>query len=150
MTTSTAGSTPAISGRSAGSTPDQKGRSAGSTPAIPWALRTDQLVGSVIDSSTSLLAAQKHDIVRFAMGSPAAETVPAAAFTEIAGSVLTADAFDYGATEGDPGLLDALLAYLESVGEPTSEDRVVITSGGMQGLDIACKLFVDPGDLVIV
>ncbi|MFI7168460.1 PLP-dependent aminotransferase family protein [Rhodococcoides fascians] len=161
MTTSTAGSTPAQKGRSAGSTPAtpsrsagstpaQKGRSAGSTPAIPWALRTDQLVGSVIDSSTSLLAAQKHDIVRFAMGSPAAETVPAAAFTEIAGSVLTADAFDYGATEGDPGLLDALLAYLESVGEPTSEDRVVITSGGMQGLDIACKLFVDPGDLVIV
>ena len=132
MTASTqgrsAGSTPATKGRSAGSTPATTGRSASS---IPWALRTDKLVGSVIDSSTSLLAAQKHDIVRFAMGSPAAETVPAAAFTEIAGSVLTADAFDYGATEGDPGLLDALLSYLDSVGEPTTEDRVVITSGGM-------------------
>ncbi|SNS80460.1 aminotransferase-like domain-containing protein [Rhodococcoides kyotonense] len=117
---------------------------------IPWSLRTDKLVGSVIDSSTSLLAAQKHDIVRFAMGSPASETVPAQVFSEIASSVMTADAMDYAATEGDPALLDALLGYLNSVGEPTSADRLVITSGGMQGLDLACKLFVDPGDLVIV
>lgn len=117
---------------------------------IPWSLRTDKLVGSVIDSSTSLLAAQKHDIVRFAMGSPAAETVPAAAFSDIASAVMTTDAMDYAATEGDPGLLDALLGYLHSVGETTSADRLVITSGGMQGLDLACKLFVDPGDLVIV
>lgn len=117
---------------------------------LPWAMRTDKLVGSVIDSSTSLLASQKHDIVRFAMGSPAAETVPAQAFSEIASSVLTADAMDYAATEGDPALLDALLGYLDSVGELTSADRLVITSGGMQGLDLACKLFVDPGDLVIV
>ncbi|WP_037141661.1 aminotransferase-like domain-containing protein [Rhodococcoides fascians] len=152
-----AGSTPVTPGHSAGSTPESPGstpatpgHSAGSTPAIPWALRTDKLVGSVIDSSTSLLAAQKHDIVRFAMGSPAAETVPAAAFSEIAAQVMTTDAMDYAATEGDPGLIDALLEYLDSVGEPTSADRIVITSGGMQGLDLACKLFVDPGDLVIV
>ncbi len=117
---------------------------------IPWSLRTDKLVGSVIDSSTSLLAAQKHDIVRFAMGSPAAETVPADIFAGIASAVMTPNAMDYAATEGDPGLVDTLLGYLESVGEPTSADRLVITSGGMQGIDLACKLFVDPGDLVIV
>ena len=29
-------------------------------------------------------------------------------------------------------------------------DRLTITSGGMQGLDLFCKLFVDPGDLVVV
>lgn len=34
--------------------------------------------------------------------------------------------------------------------ERTSADRLLITSGGMQGLDLAAKLFVDPGDLVIV
>ena len=28
--------------------------------------------------------------------------------------------------------------------------RLTITTGGMQGLDLAGKLFVDPGDLVIV
>lgn len=120
------------------------------TTNLPWALRTDHLVGSMIDSSTSLLAAQTHDIVRFAMGSPASEAVPHAAMAEIAPEVLTSDAFDYGATEGDPGLLEQLVAFCNAAGEPTSEDRLVITSGGMQGLDLACTLFVDPGDLVIV
>ena len=39
---------------------------------LPLASRAADLVGSVIDSSTSLLASQTHDIVRFAMGAPAA------------------------------------------------------------------------------
>lgn len=120
------------------------------TTTLPWALRTDKLVGSMIDSSTSLLAAQTHDIVRFAMGSPAAEAIPHAMMAEIASTVLTSDAFDYGATEGDPALTEQLVEFCGSAGEPTSPDRLVITSGGMQGLDLACTLFVDPGDLVIV
>ena len=43
---------------------------------LPYAARATGLVGSVIDSSTSLLHKQTHDVVRFAMGSPAAEAVP--------------------------------------------------------------------------
>ena len=46
------------------------------TTPIPLASRASDLVGSVIDSSTSLLARQTHDIVRFAMGSPAPEAIP--------------------------------------------------------------------------
>ncbi len=51
-----------------------------SAPTLPLAGRAKDLVGSMIDSSTSLLAAQSHDIVRFAMGSPADEAVPADEF----------------------------------------------------------------------
>jgi hypothetical protein len=32
----------------------------------------------------------------------------------------------------------------------TTANRLTITPGGMQGLDLFCKLFVDPGDLVVV
>ena len=121
-----------------------------STLNLPLAGRTSNLVGSVIDSSTSLLAAQKHDVVRFAMGAPAAEFVPVALFNQIAGSVLDASSYTYGASEGEPRLISALLDYLATTAEPSSAERISITSGGMQGLDIACKLFVDPGDLVVV
>ena len=55
---------------------------------LPLAGRAKDLVGSMIDSSTSLLASQTHDIVRFAMGSPADEAVPAAEFRQIAGEIL--------------------------------------------------------------
>jgi 2-aminoadipate transaminase len=120
------------------------------TTKLPLAARADTLVGSVIDSSTSLLAAQKHDVVRFAMGSPAHEFVPVGVFNDIAATLHDADSYTYGATEGEPRLLAALLGYLASTPEATTEERVTITSGGMQGLDLAFKLFVDPGDLVVV
>ncbi|MGB7450374.1 MAG: PLP-dependent aminotransferase family protein, partial [Ornithinimicrobium sp.] len=123
------------------------------TSTLPLADRTHSLVGSVIDSSTALLAAQEHDIVRFAMGSPAAEAIPTKALAEVAASVLgveRADSFDYASTEGDMGLRTALVQALEGTSDATTLDRVTITSGGMQGLDLACKLFVDPGDLVSV
>jgi 2-aminoadipate transaminase len=117
---------------------------------IPYADRAERLTGSIIDSSTSLLAAQTHDIVRFAMGSPADEAVPLAEFREIAAGQLGYPSFAYGATEGEPQLLDALVDFLSDTPEATTHDRITITAGGMQGLDLACKIFVDPGDLVIV
>lgn len=120
---------------------------------LPLASRAGDLVGSVIDSSTSLLAAQRHDIVRFAMGSPAPEAIPTHTLAEIGVEAIGAgahDAFDYAATEGDPALREALLAALDGTSDATTMDRLTITAGGMQGLDLACKLFVDPGDLVVV
>ncbi|SDT33894.1 aminotransferase-like domain-containing protein [Microlunatus soli] len=112
------------------------------------AARTGQLVGSVIDSSTSLLQKQSHDIVRFAMGSPAAEAIPD--FSSVAADALSADAFDYAATEGDPKLRSALLEMLSGTTDETTPDRLTITAGGMQGLDLFGKLFIDPGDLVVI
>jgi 2-aminoadipate transaminase len=87
------------------------------------------------------------------MGSPAAEAVPSAVLGEIYSSVLEttgAAAFGYGATEGEPALQRELLAFLEATPERSTAERILITSGGMQGLDLVGKLFVDPGDLVIV
>ena len=121
--------------------------------SLPLAARADNLVGSVIDSSTSLLHKQSHDIVRFAMGSPAAEAIPAAILSAVGATALgpeAPDAFDYGATEGDPPLREALLDVLKGTTDETTADRLTITAGGMQGLDLVCKLFVDPGDLVVV
>lgn len=118
---------------------------------LPYAERAAGLVGSVIDSSTSLLHRQTHDIVRFAMGSPAAEAVPSAVLAGIAASELSRpDAYDYAATEGDPPLHAALLEMLSGTSDATTADRLTITAGGMQGLDLFCKIFVDPGDLVVV
>lgn len=121
------------------------------TTPLPLAARADLLVGSVIDSSTSLLAQQSHDIVRFAMGSPAAEAIPWELLQEVGRSGLgSSSAFDYAATEGEPDLREALLRMLEGTTDRTTADRLFITSGGMQGLDLAAKLFIDPGDLVTV
>ena len=118
---------------------------------LPFAARAAGLVGSIIDSSTSLLHKQTHDVVRFAMGSPATEAVPSEILADIAAARLSsADAYDYAATEGDPPLRTALLEMLRGTSDETSADRLTITAGGMQGLDLFGKIFVDPGDLVVV
>ncbi len=117
---------------------------------FPVLARRD-LVGSVIDSSTSLLASQSHDIVTFAMGSPAAEAIPTSLLATAAAEELrSAHAYGYAATEGDPPLREAVLEMLAQAGQPAVAERLTITSGGMQGIDLACTLYIDPGDLVVV
>ena len=101
---------------------------------LPFAARAAGLVGSVIDSSTSLLHKQTHDVVRFAMGSPATEAVPSEILADIAAARLSsADAYDYAATEGDPPLHTALLEMLRGTSDETSADRLTITAGGHAG-----------------
>lgn len=113
------------------------------------AVRERELVGSVIDGSTALLAEQQHDIVRFAMGAPSEDLMPMhqldAAFANAGHG-----RYDYGATEGEPQLREQILRLSEWAGMPTRDERLLVTTGGMQGLDLAFKLFVARGDLVIV
>jgi 2-aminoadipate transaminase len=116
---------------------------------LPLALRTRDLVGSVIDSSTSLLARQTHDIVRFAMGAPSDDLMPVELLDRYA-SHRVPGKYSYGASEGEPALVEQILALQAEHGAPSDPDRITVTTGGMQGLDLACKLFVDPGDLVVV
>ncbi|WP_190264222.1 MULTISPECIES: aminotransferase-like domain-containing protein [Glutamicibacter] len=113
------------------------------------AARASQLKGSVIDSSTSLLASQTHDIVRFAMGAPNAELIPEAELAELYRQPATGR-YDYAATEGNPALIKQIVAFAAGQGQAVDPERILVTTGGMQGLDIAFKLMVDPGDLVIV
>jgi len=117
-----------------------------------YAPRARGITGSVIDASTSLLADQAHDVVRLAMGSPAPEAIPSPIFATLLADLAGAGdgAFDYAPTEGDRALRDALLAFLSEQGAPVPAEELLITSGGMQGLDLVCKLFVGPGDLVAV
>ncbi|WP_028927626.1 PLP-dependent aminotransferase family protein [Pseudonocardia acaciae] len=119
----------------------------------PWARRRDSLVGSEIDASISLLQRRPRDTVRFSIGSPSAESIPTEIMRDLANKVIQTNGpelFDYAATEGSPELRAALLEFLSGTEERTTDDRLLITSGGMQGLDLAGKLFVDPGDVVVV
>ena len=117
--------------------------------ALPFAPRTRGFVGSVIDSSTSLLAGQSHDIVKFAMGAPGEDLIPVERLDELSGRY-TSGRYDYGETAGEPKLIEQIVELTAQHGHPTSPDRIVVTNGAMQGLDIVCKLFVEQGDLVIV
>ena len=120
-------------------------------PATRFAQRAGLIEGSVIDSSTSLLQRQTHDVVPLAMGSPAPDAIPVEAVRAVAEEVLrdAADALSYGPTEGERSLRSALGDFLTAQGDEVEPERLLVTAGGMQGIDLVCKLWVDPGDLVI-
>lgn len=60
-------------------------------------------------------------------------------------------ALQYGSTRGHPGLRQTLADLGENqLGSRLSADQILVTSGSAQGLDLACRLFVDPGDVVLV
>ena len=122
------------------------------TSTFPYAARAAGLVGSVIDSSTSLLHKQTHDVVRFAMGSPAAEAVPSEILAGDRGRRTRASPTP--TTTPPPRAIRRCMRpcceTLRGTSDETTADRLTITAGGMQGLDLFCKIFVDPGDLVTV
>lgn len=114
---------------------------------IPLSVRAGSFIGSFIDSSVSLVAQQKHDVVLFAMGAPSDDLMPVELLDRVAARA-SAGKYGYGNTEGEPALVDEILRLPHQ--QPVlSPKRIVVTTGGMQGLDLAFKLVVDRGDLVI-
>jgi 2-aminoadipate transaminase len=120
--------------------------------ALRFAARAAGITGSLIDSSIALLQRRQQPTISFAMGCPAAEAIPSATIAELAAGILHdsgCEVLTYGPTEGEASLRRDLLDFLAESGQAISGDRLIITAGGTQGLDLVAKLFVDPGDLVI-
>ena len=99
-----------------------------------------------------LKLAEKPEVISFAGGFPDPATFPHEEFAALAQKILTQDyakALQYGATEGDRLLREAVRDWLESEeGLRLPLEEVIITSASQQGLDLIGKVFLDPGDLV--
>lgn len=60
------------------------------------------------------------------------------------------NAFQYGLSEGDPLLREAICRISADRGIDCTPDDVVITSGSQQSLDIIARALINPGDVVVV
>jgi 2-aminoadipate transaminase len=94
----------------------------------------------------------RPDIISFAGGMPGNELFPVEEIDEIYNSLPTdikQTAFQYGPTPGYPPLLDSLKEYLRKKNLPVDKDKLMITTGSLQAINILGKIFIDPGDLVV-
>ncbi|MDP2806880.1 MAG: PLP-dependent aminotransferase family protein [bacterium] len=92
-------------------------------------------------------------IISFAGGLPAPDTFPVQEIEEIACRILRengAMALQYGTTEGELPLREELAKWMSQEKPGIKPENIFITSGSQQGLDIVAKVFLDPGDTVIV
>lgn len=96
----------------------------------------------------------RPEVISFAGGLPGADLFPTEALAEIARTLLLSPrgpaALQYGETEGDARLRERILARAPFPDRPFGLDGVLVTQGSQQGLDLLAKLFLDPGDEVLV
>ena len=108
-----------------------------------FAERTRAGAGDGIAAILGLLA--NPDLISFAGGFPDPRTFPAERVAELVGG-LDATAFQYAPTQGLPGTRDAIAGRLE---QRPAEDELLVTSGGIEGLELVAKSFLDRGDTVV-
>ncbi|MBX8493959.1 PLP-dependent aminotransferase family protein [Pseudomonas cichorii] len=92
-----------------------------------------------------LAAAQRPEVMSFAGGLPAECMLPK---VEWADMPLTLG--QYGMSEGEPELREALAAEARALGVPCEASQVLVVSGSQQTLDLAAKLYIDKGTEVLL
>lgn len=111
-----------------------------------------QMQQSAIRRMGTVLAGSR-DIISFAPGYPSADTFPWADFTEITRELLAGtdgSVLQYGPTRGFKPLLGAIADIMKSRGAPTALENLLVSTGSQQGLDLVARVFLDPGDVVLV
>ncbi len=92
------------------------------------------------------------EVISFGGGYPDPTLFPMAELHEVFDRLLVpehAAALQYAASTGLPRLRTQVAERLSRDGMPTTADDVLIIQGGQQGLDLAARLMIDPGDVVV-
>ena len=117
---------------------------------IKFADRMKLMNSSVVRETLKLTA--KPDIISFAGGMPAPEVFPVEAMRAAMDKVMTTKgriAMQYGPTDGYRPLREKIAARHRAAGINCTAENILMINGSQQGLDLAGKLFLDPGDLVV-
>ena len=103
---------------------------------------------------TGILGAAVPGLISLAAGYPAPEMFPWDDLESITTDLLAkrdGNTLQYGATRGYRPLIEQLLAKtLKDRGIAGTFEDVVITTGSQQGLDLAGRVLIDPGDVILV
>ena len=115
----------------------QRGRS------VRFARRAERLGSSVYDHADG--------VIILSVGSAYPPTLPdlSREAAEAAGDH-TAQSMQYGPLMGLDDLRDAIAAYVAEDGVSCTRDNVLVTNGAKHATDLAARVFLDPGDRMIV
>jgi len=120
--------------------------------AAKFAERTSRLRASTIREM--LKVTQQPDIISFGGGLPAPELFPTREIADCTREVLDeygGAALQYCVTEGIPELRNWVADRLRKrFGQPLDRSDILIVNGSQQGLDLIAKIFIDPGDHIVL
>lgn len=124
--------------------------------SIDWdeklSARSKTMKASAIRELLNLI--NNPEIISLAGGMPDPTLFPKEIIGEIAKDIIINNggkALQYGPTEGIKPLRETLVKLAHEEGIPSVEiDNLIITTASQQALDLTAKIFIDPGDTVIV
>ncbi|MFL5869826.1 MAG: PLP-dependent aminotransferase family protein [Solirubrobacterales bacterium] len=118
--------------------------------AALFAERTTVMRSSAMRDLMEITA--RPEVISLAGGLPDTSTFPpqsfAAQMTRIA-QESSAEALQYGPTEGFAETKECIRAVMRAEGMYPDPDDILVTTGGQQAIDLVAKTLVDPGDVVI-
>ena len=118
--------------------------------SLKLALRTNGVAPSAVREI--LKVAERPDVLSFAGGLPAPELFPVEAIAEAHARVLRENggaALQYSTSEGYAPLREWVAADFRRRGVQADADSIVITNGSQQGIDLASRVLLDPGSVVV-
>ena len=128
--------------------------SGGAVAPLPEPGRRDEheVFGSFIDDTIGIVARQTRDTVSVAVGSPSREALDLVGADDLAATVIRregATALGYGITEGEPDLRDVIASAARDRGVAADAGTVLVSAGALQAIDLACRVYLRPGDVVV-
>ncbi len=108
--------------------------------------RIKNLFGAMTDPS----------IISFSGGAPAKEALPVEVVERLAQGVLVregrgVEALQYGPVQGTKDLREVIVKYLlNPKGMKAEAENIMVTSGGMETINLLCQLFIEKDDVILV
>jgi 2-aminoadipate transaminase len=115
-----------------------------------FAKRTRGMNSSAMRDLMAITA--QPSVISLAGGLPDTTTFPAEDFAALMARVAvdsSAAALQYGPTEGMLDVRRAIVQVMAAEGMRVEEDDLLVTTGGQQVIDLVCRAFLDPGDVVV-
>ncbi|MDR2378464.1 MAG: PLP-dependent aminotransferase family protein [Bifidobacteriaceae bacterium] len=127
----------------------------GGTRLDPWfgayARRTHGL--RVSETRALFSVASRPEVVSLAGGMPFLDALPMDLIAKVTADLLATEgtvALQYGNGQGHPTLRGQISQVMAEESIQAHPDDVVVTTGSQQALDLVTRVFVDPGDVVLV
>src|SRR3954462_13250691 len=115
-----------------------------------FAKRTRGMTSSAMRDMMAVTA--RPEVISLATGLPDRTTFPAEDFAMLMSRVAvdsSAAALQYGPTDGLDDVRRCIVQVMAAEGTIVETDDVMVTTGGQQVIDLVCRAFLDPGDVVV-
>ena len=97
--------------------------------------------------------ASRPEIVSLAGGMPNLSAIPMDTMASIVEKLIKdhgQEALQYGSGQGHPKLREQICDVMALEGIRANPDDILVTTGSQQALDLISRIFIDPGDVVLV